>query len=71
MLPPTLTHWRKPEWMTELQLAALLRLYERQPDGAADLPAFLARASYCIGGFVGLQWCGMFVGIEPDGYTHT
>lgn len=23
------------------------------------------------GQYIGISWCGMFVGIEKDGYTHT
>lgn len=24
-----------------------------------------------LGGYVGGMWCGMFIGIETDGYTHS
>jgi len=58
---------------TKAQLTALLRLYNRVSNKPA--PTFLAfrRAAQweCCGDALLVQWCGMWVGIEPDGYTHS
>lgn len=60
-----------PEWMTQEQFNAVKKLYQRDPDGAEDFEQFFQRVQPCYGDFVGLQWSGMFVGIEKDGYAHT
>ena len=56
---------------TAEQVAGIKSLYERNPDGAKTLKEFSGRFCHCIGGFIGGEWCGMFIGIEPDGYTHS
>jgi hypothetical protein len=59
-----------PEWMTPQQVESINKLFDRSPDGASDRHAFFDRVrSY--GNHCGLTWCGMFVGIEKDGYAHT
>jgi hypothetical protein len=63
-----------PEWMTPKQVEAINTLYKRNPDGARNRHAFFSRVhENGIGSdkYAGINWCGMFVGIEPDGYTHT
>ena len=59
-----------PEWMTPEQVAAICELYKRSPDGSPNKVHFFHRVQqyhdYC-----GIPWCGMFVGIEKDGYTHS
>jgi hypothetical protein len=60
-----------PEWMTSEQVAALSDLYKGNPDGAKTQAEFFSRARFCIGDFCGIDYCGMFVGIEKDGYTHS
>ena len=56
---------------TAEQVAGIKSLYERNPDGAETLSDFSSRFGPCFGGFIGGEWCGMFIGIEPDGYTHS
>jgi len=63
-----------PEWMTPAQVEAINALYRRSPDGAKDRREFFTRVSECgIGSdrYAAINWGKMFVGIEPDGYTHT
>jgi hypothetical protein len=63
-----------PEWMTPKQVEAVNKLYRRSPDGARNRHEFFTRVQECgIGSdrYAGLNWGSMFVGIEPDGYTHT
>jgi hypothetical protein len=63
-----------PGWMTPAQVEAINKLYRRSHDGSKDRREFFTRIQECgIGSdrFAGIKWCGMFVGIEPDGYTHT
>lgn len=59
-----------PEWMTTAQVDAIHKLYEQNPDGSATRADFFKRVEPHLG-YCGLSWCGMFVGIEKDGYTHT
>ena len=60
-----------PAWMTPQQVEAIATLYRRSADGSANQAAFFHRVQSHVGGYCGLTWCGMFVGIEPDGYRHT
>jgi hypothetical protein len=63
-----------PKWMTPKQVEAINLLYKRSPDGSLNRHAFFARVQqYGIGSdlYAGINWCNTFVGIEPDGYTHT
>ena len=59
--------------MTSEQTIALEKLYSRSSDGCATFEEFEQRAQPMIGGdgCIIVGWCGMFVGIEADGYTHT
>jgi hypothetical protein len=59
--------------LTDEQRRALQGLYQRSPDGAGSLAEFLCRVQVeiCGRGAVGLAWCGMYIGVEPDGYTHS
>ena len=58
---------------TRAQREALLKLYRRSPSGHENYLSF--RRSLMFGftadEYVGVMWCGMYVGIETDGYTHT
>jgi len=57
--------------MTEEQIQAIEKLHDENPDGAKDLDEFRARFGPAIfSDHVGGQWCGMYIGIEADGYTH-
>ena len=56
--------------ITRAQRLAIHRAYLRSPDGAPDYRAFRRRV---LPGWncLMLPWCGMWLGIEPDGYTHS
>ena len=61
--------------LTKQQQAALYALFQRNSDGATSYLAFRRRAhgpsGDVLGNYIGLLWCGMYVGIEQDGSTHT
>lgn len=56
--------------LTRKQREAVLRKYRQDPDGAKSYREFRKRA---VQGFdcIMMQWCGMWIGIELDGYTHS
>jgi len=59
--------------MNDKQEEALVKLFVRDPDGCATIAELRARCHPEIGypdTFM-IDWCGMFLGIEPDGYTHS
>jgi hypothetical protein len=60
--------------LSKSQQHAVKKLYDRLEDND-DRESFLAfrrRVMPGIGGdYVGVPWCGMYVGIELDGHTHT
>ena len=58
------------EWLNSAQVEAINRVFARNPDGAENRPAFFARVEN-YGDYVGFEWCGMFLGVEKDGYTHS
>jgi len=55
--------------LTRAQRKALLKLYRRDERGLT-YRAF-RRTVYPGHGWVSVAWRGMYVGIEPDGHTHT
>jgi len=58
--------------LTKEQRDALLRIYNREWAGKPDsYLAFRRTASQSYMGCVMVPWCGMWLGIEPDGYTHS
>lgn len=58
--------------ITRPQRHAIYRKFCQAPDGAASYREFRKRARFdSLGGFVALPWCGMWLAIEPDGYTHS
>ncbi len=58
---------------TRAQREAVKRLFDRNPDGETSYRTFRRRFSWPIHADCYLfgKWCGMWVGIEWDGYTHT
>jgi len=52
------------------QHKALQRKYAQNADGAASFAEFKGRACMSFGTLM-LPWCGMWLGIETDGYTHS
>ena len=59
-----------PEWMTPEQAQAVKKLYRRSYDNSPTRAAFFKRVEF-FDDYCGLGWCGMFIGIEKDGYTHS
>ena len=66
--------------MTQAQKKAIFHLWRQNRDGTKNLDEFIARFRPGVGStaeqnkpgdYVGGGWCGMYVGIETDGHTHT
>jgi hypothetical protein len=54
------------------QLRALLAVYNRDRSVARSYHAFRKTARMaCAIDCLMVPWCGMWLGIEPDGYTHS
>ncbi len=57
---------------TDAQIAALAKVYLRNWDTKPEsFEAFLSTAQTAFGDCVMVPWCGMWLGIETDGYTHS
>ena len=56
--------------LTKPQQQALLRVYQRSEAPTETFLAFRRRVQPAMG-YVMIEWCGMWLGIEPDGYTHS
>ena len=56
--------------LTKAQRKAIKRKYDQDPDGATSYRQFRKRATPGFDCLM-LHWCGMWLGIEPDGYTHS
>ena len=56
--------------MTRQQRIALFKVYQRNSNGSNTFRAFMARA---VQGYdcIMINWCGMWLGIESSGYTHS
>lgn len=65
---------KRPEHLlglTDAQFNTLQRLWRTQ-ERELVFEKFAAQASLCtIQGCVMVPWCGMYIGIEPDGYAHS
>ena len=57
--------------ITRAQREAIYKKFIRDPDGSPTYRIFRTRAHKAYAGIVMLRWCGMWVGIETDGYAHT
>lgn len=57
--------------ITRAQREAIYKKFIRDPDGSPTYRAFRKRAYKSFDKVVMLSWCGMWVGIETDGYAHT
>ena len=60
--------------LSKPQQRAIKKLYNQLEDSkkVESFLAFRRRVMPGIGGdYVGVVWCGMYVGIELDGHTHT
>jgi|SRR5215831_9835777 len=60
----------KPDWINKAQLGALLSLYLRSKTIVPNFPEFVVKACE-YHDYIGIEWEGMFIGIERDGYTHS
>lgn len=59
-----------PEGLTQEQIKSVIRKWKQNPDGSVDLGAFFSRVS--VGSeYASINWCGMYLGIEKDGYAHS
>jgi hypothetical protein len=63
--------------LTRQQREAMYRVYSRPVDGTTrtglrGYRSFRRLAAYDgLMGCVMIHWCGMWLGIEPDGHTHS
>lgn len=55
---------------TKMQRRAIYRKFCQSPDGSATYREFRRRVEAARDCLM-LHWCGMWLGIEPDGYTHS
>ena len=62
--------FQRPRRLSTQQQMALASLFMRNDNGALHFDDFMRRVSD-YGDYVGLVWCNMFIGVEPDGYTHS
>lgn len=61
-----------PLTVTDAQFEALAAKYDQSRDGAAHFGEFCQRAyADTLLGCIMVPWCGMLLGIERDGYTHS
>ena len=60
-------------WITEAQFNSLLRTFLHNQDGSPNWISFRRRCRQGVGldGAIMIHWCGMWLGIEPDGYAHS
>ena len=56
--------------LTKAQQVAIYRKYQQSPDGARSYLEFRRRVKQGYDCLM-LNWCGMWLGIETDGYTHS
>lgn len=55
---------------TRAQRVSLLRKYRQDPSGHATYRDF-RRSAFWSFGVLMVRWCGMTLGIERDGHTHS
>lgn len=56
--------------LTKEQRKALHKVYQRDPTVAPSYRHFRRQVLQGFG-YVMIKWKGMYLGIEPDGYTHS
>ena len=56
--------------LTKEQRIALKRIYDREWNKPDSYLTFRRTVEYGFGCIM-VPWCGMVLGIEPDGYTHS
>lgn len=57
--------------LTRAQRQSLYRKFSQNPDGAETYREFRRRVHGSFDDAVMLPWCGMWLGIETDGHTHS
>jgi hypothetical protein len=55
--------------INKAQRAAIYRLWMRDPQGMTYIQ--FRRTVHYSRDYAMVQWCGMWLGIETDGYTHS
>ena len=59
-------------YLNKAQRLAIKRKFDQNSDGAKTYREFRSRVSPSFQNeYVMLNWCGMWLGIERDGYTHS
>jgi hypothetical protein len=61
---------KEPLSITRAQWDAIKRKYGQNPDGKT-LQEFCNSVQPAMDGLIMVPWCGMWLGIERDGYTHS
>lgn len=57
-------------YVNKAQRRALKKVYDRYPETQESYRQFRSRVQGGFG-YVIVYWCGMWLGIERDGYTHS
>ena len=57
--------------ITDAQKRAIKRIYDRDAQGMTYLAFRRSVERACYDNCLMVQWCGMWLGIEEDGYTHS
>jgi len=57
--------------LTKQQQISLKQLYDSNNSGFASYRAFRRTVKQYFGGYAGVVWSGIFIGIEKDGYRHS
>jgi len=57
--------------LTKEQQHAIKKIWLRDSQGKSYIQFRRGAIPYFGGNCVMINWCGMWLGIEPDGYTHS
>ena len=57
--------------ITDAQKRAIKRIYDRQDLGMTYLAFRRSVERACYSDCLMVEWCGMWLGIETDGYVHS
>ena len=57
--------------ITDAQKRAIKRIYDRQDLGMTYLAFRRSVEKICYSDCLMVEWCGMWLGIETDGYVHS
>ena len=59
-----------PDGLTKEQVQTIIRKWKQNSDGSPNLQHFFNRVQVSRD-YAGIVWCGMFLGIESDGHSHS